>query len=214
LDEIGEIPLALQGKLLRVLEDGEFERVGEERTRRVDVRIISATNKDLNGEVATGRFRQDLYFRLSVFPLETPSLRSRREDIPALAAHFLKQVATRSNVPPPRLTRINVQELMAYSWPGNIRELQNVLERAVILSRGVSLNFQLKESAPSLLRQVVPVPATQKQWLESQRAAIKAALAKCGGKIYGKGGAAELLGLRPTTLASRVAALKINRKGL
>lgn len=214
LDEIGEIPLALQGKLLRVLQDGEFERLGEERTRRVDVRVISATNQDLDGEVAAGRFRQDLYFRLSVFPLETPTLRSRREDIPALAAHFLKQAATRSNLPPPCLTRINVQELMAYSWPGNIRELQNVVERAVILSRGVSLNFQLQESAPNSLRQVVPVPTTQKQWLESQRATIKAALVKCGGKIYGKGGAAELLGLRPTTLSSRVAALKINRKGV
>ena len=214
LDEIAEIPLALQGKLLRVLQDGEFERVGEERTRRVDVRIVSATNQDLNGAVAAGRFRQDLYFRLSVFPLETPTLRSRREDIPVLAEHFLKQAAARSNLPPPRLTRINVQELMAYSWPGNIRELQNVVERAVILSRGLSLNFQLQESAPNSPRQFVPVPATQKQWLESQRAIIKAALAKCGGKIYGRGGAAELLGLRPTTLSSRVAALKINRKGI
>ena len=164
--------------------------------------------------MAAGRFRQDLYFRLSVFPLETPTLRSRREDIPVLAEHFLKQAAARSNLPPPRLTRINVQELMAYSWPGNIRELQNVVERAVILSRGLSLNFQLQESAPNSPRQFAPVPATQKQWLESQRATIKAALAKCGGKIYGRGGAAELLGLRPTTLSSRVAALKINRKGI
>ena len=214
LDEIGEIPLSLQAKLLRVLQDGEFERVGEGRTRRVNVRIIAATNRNLSDEVGAGRFRQDLYFRLSVFPLETPTLRSRREDILMLATHFLEQAATRSNLPQPRLTRINVQQLTGYSWPGNIRELQNVMERAVILSRrGGSLDFQLQENAPSAPRQVVPVPTTQKQWLESQRDQIKAALAKSGGKVYGKGGAAELLGLRPTTLSSRIAALGIKRKG-
>ena len=214
LDEIGEIPLPLQGKLLRVLQEGEFERVGEERTRRVDVRIIAATNRNLSDEIAAGRFREDLYFRLSVFPLETPTLRSRREDIPVLATHFLKQAAKRSSLPPPRLTRSNVQELTSYSWPGNIRELQNVIERAVILSRGGTLHFELQESAANSPRQVVPVPTTQKQWLESQRANIKAALEKSRGKIYGKGGAAELLGLRPTTLSSRIAALGIKRKGV
>jgi transcriptional regulator with GAF, ATPase, and Fis domain len=214
LDEIGEIPLPLQGKLLRVLQEGEFERVGEERTRRVDVRIIAATNKNLNDEVAAGRFRQDLYFRLSVFPLEVPPLRSRREDIPVLATHFLKQAAARGNFPPPHLTQAHVQELMTYSWPGNIRELQNVIERAVILSKGGTLRFQLQERAANFPKQAIPVPATQKQWLESQRANIKAALEKSGGRIYGKGGAAELLGLRPTTLSSRMAALGIKRKGV
>lgn len=214
LDEIGEIPLSLQAKLLRVLQDGEFERVGEGRTHRVNVRIIAATNRNLGDEAGAGRFRQDLYFRLSVFPLETPTLRSRREDIPMLAADFLEQAATRSNLPQPRLTRVNVQQLTGYSWPGNIRELQNVMERAVILSRrGGSLDFQLQEHAPSWPREVVPVPTTQKQWLESQRDQIQAALAKSGGKVYGKGGAAELLGLRPTTLSSRIAALGIKRKG-
>jgi transcriptional regulator with GAF, ATPase, and Fis domain len=214
LDEVGEIPLPLQGKLLRVLQDGEFERVGEERTRRVDVRIIAATNRNLIEETAAGRFRQDLYFRLNVFPLETPTLRSRREDIPVLATHFLKQAAARSNLPLPRLTRSNVQELMDYSWPGNIRELQNVIERAVILGRGGSLHFQLQDSAPGSTAPATRMPTTQKQWLESQRAGIKAALAKSGGKIYGKGGAAELLGLRPTTLSSRIAALGIKRKSI
>jgi len=214
LDEVGEIPLRLQGKLLRVLQDGEFERVGEERTRRVDVRIISATNHNLSDELAAGSFRRDLYFRLSVFPLETPALRSRREDIPILAKHFLKQAAARSNVPAPRLTRTNVQDLMDYSWPGNIRELQNVIERAVILSRGGTLRFQLQEVAANLSTQIIPAPATQKQWLESQRANIKAALKQSHGKIYGKGGAAELLGVRPTTLSSRIAALGIKRKAI
>jgi transcriptional regulator with GAF, ATPase, and Fis domain len=209
LDEIAEIPMLLQGKLLRVLQEGEFERVGEDRTRRVDVRIIAATNRNLRHEVAAGRFREDLFFRLSVFPLETPTLRSRREDIPILAAYFLRQVATRSNLSMPRLTPTNVQALTDYSWPGNIRELQNVVERAVILSKGGALHFELQESATISPQKDISEPATQKQWLESQRANIKAALAKSGGRIYGKGGAAELLGLRPTTLSSRIAALGI-----
>jgi transcriptional regulator with GAF, ATPase, and Fis domain len=214
LDEIAEIPMLLQGKLLRVLQEGEFERLGEDRTRRVDVRIIAATNRNLRQEVEAGRFRKDLYFRLSVFPLETPTLRSRREDIPVLAAHFLRQVATRSNVSLPRLTRTNVQALTDYSWPGNIRELQNVIERAVILSKGGALHFELQESATISPQKDISEPATQKQWLESQRANIKAALAKSGGRIYGKGGAAELLGLRPTTLSSRIAALGIKRNAV
>jgi transcriptional regulator with GAF, ATPase, and Fis domain len=205
LDEIAEIPMLLQGKLLRVLQEGEFKRVGEDRTRRVDVRIIAATNRNLRHEVAAGRFREDLFFRLSVFPLEIPTLRSRREDIPILAAYFLRQVATRSNLSMPRLTPTNVQALTDYSWPGNIRELQNVVERAVILSKGGALHFELQESATISPQKDISVPATQKQWLESQRANIKAALAKSGGRIYGKGGAAELLGLRPTTLSSRAA---------
>jgi len=203
--------MLLQGKLLRVLQEGEFERVGEDRTRRVDVRIIAATNRNLRHEVAAGRFREDLFFRLSVFPLETPTLRSRREDIPILAAYFLRQVATRSNLSMPRLTPKNVQALTDYSWPGNIRELQNVVERAVILSKGGALHFELQESATISPQKDISEPATQKQWLESQRANIKAALAKSGGRIYGKGGAAELLGLRPTTLSSRIAALGIKR---
>ncbi|MBV9129690.1 MAG: sigma 54-interacting transcriptional regulator [Verrucomicrobia bacterium] len=214
LDEVGEIPLRLQGKLLRVLQDGEFERVGEENTRRVDVRIISATNCSLSEELAAGRLRKDLYFRLSVFPLETPALRSRREDIPILAKHFLKRAATRSNLPAPRLTRKNVQELMNYSWPGNIRELQNVIERALILSRDGTLRFQLQEPAANLPTQIIPAAATQQQWLESQRPNIKAALEQSHGKIYGKGGAAELLGLRPTTLSSRIAALGMKRRAI
>jgi transcriptional regulator with GAF, ATPase, and Fis domain len=212
LDEVGEIPLSLQGKLLQVLQEGEFERVGEERTRRVDVRIIAATNRNLTEEVEAKRFRQDLYFRLSVFPLETPPLRSRREDIPILAAHFLKQAAKRLNLPTPRLTQQNQKELMSYLWPGNIRELQNVIERAVILARGAGLRFQLKESSGHSLEQTASVPTTQQEWLESQRASIKTALDKSGGKIYGKGGAAELLGLAPSTLSSRIARLRIKRK--
>jgi transcriptional regulator with GAF, ATPase, and Fis domain len=213
LDEIGEIPLGMQSKLLRVLQEGEFERLGDERTQRVDVRVIAATNRDLSEEVAAGRFRQDLYFRLSVFPLEIPPLRERREDIAVLANHFLEGAAARASVQVPRLTQAHVRQLTDYDWPGNIRELQNVIERAVILSRGGPLRFDVEGRTTPNKKELL-APATQKQWLESQRAAIEAALKKTGGKIYGPQGAAELLGLRPTTLSSRISALGLERKGM
>ena len=145
LDEIGEIPLELQSKLLRVLQEGQFERVGEERTRKVDVRIIAATNRDLRLEVADKRFREDLYFRLNVFPIQSPALRDRPMDIAPLAAHFLKQTAKRLNMPGRRLRNLDIERLQRYSWPGNIRELQNVIERALITSIGVDLTLDLPE---------------------------------------------------------------------
>jgi transcriptional regulator with GAF, ATPase, and Fis domain len=215
LDEVGEIPLALQGKLLRVLQEGEFERVGDDRTRRVNVRVIAATNCQLEQEVVAGRFRQDLYFRLSVFPLEVPPLRERREDIAMLAAHFIERSAARLHLPIPRLSEANVEELGRYPWPGNIRELQNVIERAVILSQGQPLRFDLRGLAgaggvdPSA---ELTVPLTRTQLLALERRSIQEALQKSGGKIYGPGGAAELLGLRPTTLSSKIAALGIKRR--
>ncbi|MDB6030697.1 MAG: Fis family transcriptional regulator [Verrucomicrobiales bacterium] len=212
LDEVGEIPLPLQSKLLRVLQEGEFERVGEEQTRRVDVRIIAAANQELTGAIAAGRFREDLFFRLSVFPLEVPPLRARPEDIPILASHFLAQAASRLKIPAPMLTQANVQELTSYPWPGNIRELQNVIERAAILSKGGALHFHLQPLKTPSKKSETPPPLTQKQWLKSQRPAIEAALGKSSGKIYGPGGAAELLNLRPTTLISRLNALGIKRK--
>src|SRR5213596_1076041 len=143
LDEIGEIPLDLQSKLLRVLQEGQFERVGEDRTRTVDVRIIAATNRDLEAEVKAGRFRQDLYYRLSVFPIELPPLRERVEDILVLAQHFVAQSARKLGATVPRLTHANVKELQSYDWPGNVRELQNVIERAVIRSRNGRLDLGL-----------------------------------------------------------------------
>ena len=215
LDEVGEIPLALQSKLLRVLQEGEFERVGEDRTRRVNVRVIAATNRQLEQEAVAGRFRQDLYFRLSVFPLEVPPLRERREDIAMLAAHFIERIAARLHLPTPRLSAANVEELGRYAWPGNIRELQNVIERAVILSQGQPLHFDLRGSAsasgadPSA---ELTGPLTRKQLLDLERQSIQEALHKSGGKIYGPGGAAELLGMRPTTLSSKIAALGIKRR--
>src|SRR5206468_4093074 len=146
LDEVAEIPLDLQSKLLRVLQEGEFERVGEDRTRQVSVRVIAATNRNLFREVEAGRFRLDLYFRLSVFPLEVPPLRDRLEDIQILAANFFAQAAKRMHCPIPVLTRTNVEDLTHYTWPGNIRELQNVIDRAVILAGGGTLRFNLQEA--------------------------------------------------------------------
>jgi transcriptional regulator with GAF, ATPase, and Fis domain len=215
LDEVGEIPLALQSKLLRVLQEGEFERVGEDRTRHVNVRTIAATSRQLEQEVAASRFRSDLYFRLSVFPLEVPPLRERREDIPMLAAHFVARIAARLHLPPPPLSEANVSELCRYAWPGNIRELQNVIERAVILSQGKALHFDLRDPAGAGVAGLsvgFPAPLTRKQLLELERRSIEEALRKSGGKIYGPGGAAELLGMRPTTLSSKMAALGIKRR--
>jgi len=213
LDEVGEIPMAMQGKLLRVLQEGEFERVGENRTRKVDVRVIAATNRNLREQIGIGLFREDLFFRLSVFPLEVPPLRARQSDIPLLAAHFLELAARRMKLPQPALTGSNIQALTEYAWPGNIRELQNVIERAVILSDGGPLQFQLagpwaSDGAPD----TSSMPLSRTQWLRSQQPTIEKALKKSGGKIHGPDGAAALLGLRPTTLASRMAALGIKRR--
>lgn len=212
LDEIGEIPLVLQAKLLRVVQEGEFERVGEEKTRVINVRIIAATNRNLGEEVAAGRFRQDLYFRLSVFPIETPTLRSRPEDIPILAEYFVKQSAARNNCPVPRLTQSNLLKLASHHWPGNIRELQNVIERAVIVSQGGLLDFQFDQCSPAPQNASTLAVSTQRQWLESQRKSIVEALEKSSGRIYGQQGAAARLGLPPTTLSSRMASLGIARR--
>jgi transcriptional regulator with GAF, ATPase, and Fis domain len=213
LDEVAEIPLESQSKLLRVLQEGEFERVGEDRTRQVSVRVIAATNRNLEQEMRAGRFRRDLYFRLSVFPVEVPPLRDRLEDIPILAATFLAQAAKRMHCPVPVLTQSNVEDLTRYPWPGNIRELQNVIERAVILAQGGPLRFSLRESTDTAagLKPTAPV-STRAQLLELERTSIVKALERSGGKVYGPGGAAEILGMRPTTLTSKIAALKIQRR--
>src|SRR5579864_3000863 len=157
LDEVGEIPLELQSKLLRILQEGEFERVGDDATRRVDVRVVAATNRDLNREIAEGRFRLDLFYRLGVFPVEMPPLRDRLEDIPILAAHFIRQACVRSHVPEPRVAQREMDLLQAYRWPGNVRELQNVVERAVILARGGHLTFA-HPTNQAALPLVAPLP--------------------------------------------------------
>lgn len=216
LDEIGEIPLELQGKLLRVLQEGNFERVGEERTRTVDVRLIAATNRDLKQEVQRGRFREDLYFRLNVFPVESVPLRERREDIPLLAQHFVtrESEALKSDL---RLSGGDARRLVRYDWPGNVRELQNVIERGAILAQNGRLRIDLPETsglpAPSgsarAETEIRPAVMTASEMRDHERANIMAALAACSGKVFGPGGAAEMLDIKPTTLASRIKALGI-----
>ncbi len=219
LDEIGEIPFELQGKLLRAIQEGRFERVGDERTHQVDVRIVAASNRDLPQEVAAGRFRQDLYYRLSVFPISLPALRDRIEDIADLAGHFVRTVAARLGIAAPALGRPNLAVLQAYSWPGNIRELQNVIERAVILARGGPLRFDLAlpagaSTAPTRRERTQESAegfVTAREFRKRERQNLIAALGEAGWKIYGRGGAAALLGMKPTTLASRMRALGIER---
>ena len=215
LDEVGEVPLDLQSKLLRVLQEGEIERIGEEQTRRVDVRIIAATNRNLREESQQKRFREDLFYRLSVFPIELPPLRERREDIPALAEHFLLQASQRFATEPPRLTKAVAKQLERYDWPGNVRELQHVIERAVILSRGGPLRIDLDDPPPnqsiaSVSRETEVLTEAQLRQLEREN--LRRALEASNGKVHGPEGAAEFLGMKPTTLVSRLKAMGIKRK--
>jgi transcriptional regulator with GAF, ATPase, and Fis domain len=223
LDEVGEIPLDLQSKLLRVLQEGTFERVGEEKTRRANVRIVAATNRDLRREIEAGSFRQDLFFRLSVFPIELPPLRKRREDIPLLVRHFIEQARQRARCGNLQLTGEQMQRLQNYSWPGNVRELQNVIERAMILSscgaQPFNLNGGLPVTEPSSALPPSNLPETaqsvafltQAEWEAQERANLMAALEAANWKIYGAGGAAQLLGMKPTTLSSRLQSLGIKK---
>jgi len=223
LDEIGEIPLELQGKLLRVLQEGQFERVGDTRTRSVDVRVVAATNRRLEEEVAAGRFREDLFYRLNVFPIESVPLRRRPEDIPLLAAHFLAKVCRRHGRDGLQLSRGDVERLQGYHWPGNVRELENLIERALIVSTGNRLVIDLPATPAVPGPAVSPVlgaeagvavaaaPKTEGERRAQERAMILAALEASQGKVFGAGGAAERLGLKPTTLASRIKRLGIEK---
>lgn len=215
LDEVGELPVDLQPKLLRVLQEGEYERVGEDATRKVDVRVIAATNRNLAEDVRAQRFRQDLFYRLNVFPLKLPPLRARRDDIPLLAAHAIAEVSKRLRIQPPALTQADAIRLQQYDWPGNIRELNNVIERAVILSKGSRLRLDIAfadlpptEASTSDMPEVI---LTDREFRQRERANLMKALQQADGRIYGEGGAAELLGINPTTLASRLRALKITQ---
>lgn len=221
LDEVGEIPVELQSKLLRVLQEGEYERVGEETTRTVNVRIVAATNRDLTRDVQAGRFRQDLYYRLNVYPIPVVPLRHRKEDIPLLAAHFVEQAAGRLHCSRPPMPEAQVRQLQLYDWPGNVRELQNVIERAVIASQGCSLEFELPHgtnqeqlvtrpirTAARLSEGEVLTEAEMRQW---ERDNLLTALHLSHWRIYGPGGAAERLGVKPTTLVSRIKKLGIKK---
>jgi transcriptional regulator with GAF, ATPase, and Fis domain len=214
LDEVGDIPPALQPKLLRVLQEQEFERLGSGRTHKVDVRLVAATNRDLLKMVARGQFRNDLYYRLNVFPIVLPALRERREDIPALVTHFVKMFSRRmgkqvDSVPP---------EVMAafqwYSWPGNIRELQNLVERAVILSRGGVLPNPLHRKQTELITPSLHRTRTFQSSMtleDSDRAVIVETLEQVGWIVGGPRGAAAKLGLKRTTLLAKMRRLDILR---
>jgi formate hydrogenlyase transcriptional activator len=220
LDEIGELPLDLQAKLLRVLQEGEFEPLGSARTRKVDVRVIAATNRDLGSMAREGKFREDLFYRLNVFPLRVPPLRERGSDVALLARAFADRFARRMGRRLDALHPDDFRRLQDYSWPGNVRELQNVIERAIIFSTGfrLDLNRAMPETA-------VPAPPpvqagdgaarilSAKELASLERANIERALAACGGKISGENGAACRLGLPPSTLNSRIKALGIPRQG-
>jgi DNA-binding NtrC family response regulator len=220
LDEVGEIPLELQSKLLRVLQEKTYERVGEERTRRADVRIIAATNRDLKSEIAAGRFRADLYYRLNVFPLRVPALRERKEDIAPLATHFVALLVKELGCLPPRLTRAGIEALQSYHWGGNIRELRNVIERAVIMARGGALEFDLLVTGSSINLTpfeppdddtMTPVYLTESEIRRRERENLLAVLQKTAWKIKGSDGAAELLGVKANTLIARIKKMGFQR---
>jgi PAS domain S-box-containing protein len=207
LDEVSELPLELQPKLLRVLEEGDFQRVGGENTLRVNVRVIAATNGSLAEEVSEGRFREDLYYRLSVFPLTVPPLRERKEDIPLLVNHFVHAFSADKGKHVDQIPPALMDRLTAYAWPGNVRELQNVIERAVLTASGKTL--KLAERLES--DEASADPRVSGQTLdEVERKHILQILARCEGRIAGPGGAAEILGLNPSTLRSRMKKLGID----
>jgi len=234
LDEVGDIPLDLQAKLLRVLQESELERVGDDKTRKVDVRIVAATNRNLEADVLAERFRQDLYYRLSVFPLEIPPLRARKRDIVPLAEHFLRTSSSKLGRAELSFNEAQRRMLVGYDWPGNVRELQHVIERAVILSpspplqleRALSVGATLVPPPPPITTTAATTTATtmakpaaaaaaailtEADLRNLERDSIVAALERSAGRIAGPGGAAELLGVRPSTLRDRMKALGIQR---
>lgn len=218
LDEIGEIPMELQGKLLRVLQESEFERVGDDVTRSVDVRVIAATNRDLEREIVDGKFREDLFYRLSVFPIEVPPLRERGDDVIQLAQEILEKTCKDFGREPMTLTRGQANKLRHYKWPGNVRELKNVIERAVILSPGNV--FRLEASLPAEASVGMSISAgdlseatflTEKEMRDFQKNNLIVALKQTSWRVSGPDGAAELLGVKATTLADRIRTLGIRK---
>ena len=215
LDEIGELGIDVQAKLLRVLQDGTFERIGSTRTIRSDARIIAATNRDLDRAMADGRFREDLYYRLNVFPIHLPPLRERRDDIPLLVWSMINR---RQRALGRRITdvpRRAMQALVAYDWPGNVRELENVVERALVLSRGSTLHVEdLVGGSARTAVAPAPPPFSPRRLEEVERDHIRAVLERCGWRVNGSGNAAEVLGLHPNTLRFRMKKLGVARPRL
>jgi transcriptional regulator with GAF, ATPase, and Fis domain len=214
LDEVGELPAETQIALLRVLQEREFQRVGAAGSIRTDVRVIAATNRDLDAAIAAGTFRSDLFYRLNVFPIEMPSLRERREDIPLLVEYFIDRFARQAGKSFQAVSKKSLDLLQSYPWPGNIRELQNVIERSVIVCE--TENFSVDESWLSR-----KPPATEpsqelgllKRLPSQEKEIIEAALSESGGRVYGPSGAAAKLGIPRSTLEHKIRSLKINKKG-
>lgn len=209
LDEVGELPLDIQVKLLRVLQEGEFERVGSSITRQVDVRIIAATNRNMGKMVEDGSFRRDLYYRLSVFPVQLPSLKQRSEDIPLLAEHILRRLSQKLGKPFTGIGKASLDRLCHYHWPGNIRELQNILERAAIVCAPPLLEVTNLPGQKQSVRSPVTTAITL---AEAERQHIVQTLASVNWVIAGKQGAAEKLDLPPSTLRSKMKKLNITRE--
>jgi formate hydrogenlyase transcriptional activator len=204
LDEIGELPLELQAKLLRVLQEGEFERLGSSKTIKVDVRVIVATARDLKKMVKEGRFREDLFYRVSVFPIHIPALRERKEDIPMLVWHFVREVGKRMGRNIEDVRASTIKAFQNYAWPGNIRELRNVIERHLITNQSPIFHADIAGLESSV--------TTEERTLEAmEQSYIASVLKSVGGRIRGAGGAAEILGLKPSTLESRMKKLGISR---
>ncbi|MCH7835185.1 MAG: sigma 54-interacting transcriptional regulator, partial [Proteobacteria bacterium] len=211
LDEIGEIPLELQSKLLRVLQESEFERVGDDITRSVDVRVIAATNRHLEQLIVDGKFREDLFYRISVFPVEVPPLRERGDDVIQLAQEFLDQTCKDFGRDAMILTRGQAEKLRRYDWPGNVRELKNIIERAVILSPGNVLRLDVsmpdvtvRADGTSVSVQAGETILSEKEMRDFQKKNLVQALKQTNWRVSGADGAAVLLGVKPTTLADRI----------
>jgi len=211
LDEIGDLAVELQSKLLRVLQDGEVQRLGSIRTRKVDVRLVAATNQDLEGAMAEGRFRRDLYYRLSVFPIQIPPLRERREDIPLIAWAFVERRQADLGRHIEQIPRDVMDALVAYDWPGNVRELENVLERALILSPGKALRLDDPLRAAGRAASPLAAAASDHSFDAMAREHVRAVLERCGWRINGPGGAAEVLAVHPNTLRARMKRLGLAR---
>ena len=219
LDEIGDLPPETQIALLRVLQEREFERVGSSQPISIDVRVLAATNRDLEAAVAAGTFRQDLFYRLNVFPIRVPSLRERKDDIPLLVEYLVERYAKRAGKKISHIKKKTLDLFQAYDWPGNIRELQNVIERAVILCDGETFSVDetwlqgksnqlsgIDGSRPGVLAE------DEKEFADRERKLIEAALAECHGRVSGPGGAAAKLGIPPQTLDSKIASLGIDKR--
>jgi formate hydrogenlyase transcriptional activator len=211
LDEIGDIPLELQPKLLRVLQEQEFERLGSTRTKKVNVRVVAATHRNLEEMIQDKQFRSDLYYRLNVFPISIPPLRERPEDIPPLVWHFVRQFAKRMNKPVDAISSETMQALTRYPWPGNIRELQNVIERSVVVYEKGNLLIKKSWLSHESLSPVGVTPTPFKRSATEDREMIGAALAESRGRVSGPSGAAAKLGIPPSTLESKIRSMNINK---